>query len=220
MSPRNEIRGATSRRLAVEMPPGLVQLASNARRQKFTKGALIIQEHDIGTCMFILLAGRVKAFSSDEDGRQITFGVYGAGDYFGEMVLDGGVRSASVMALDNCECAAIDLEDLLVCMQNDSAVAMAILRRVIARARAATAAARSLALHSAYKRLTHLFVDMVGTEGALPIQILDLSHQDIAARIGASREMVSRLLKDLERGGYVRTSVRKVVLQKRLPSKW
>jgi CRP/FNR family transcriptional regulator, cyclic AMP receptor protein len=220
MGIRNEARGANDR-LPVEMPLGLAELASRARCQKFAKGALIIQEHDPGTSMFILVSGRVKAFSTDEDGREITFGVYEAGDYFGEMALDGGARSASVMALEHCECAPIDLDELLVCIQNDPAVAMALLRRVIARARAATAAARSLALYSAYKRLTHLFVDIAGTKkGNLPIEISDLSHQDIAARIGASREMVSRLLKDLERGGYVKTTVRKVVLLKKLPIKW
>lgn len=207
--------------LPVEMPLGLAALAGKARCQKYAKGALIIQEHDPGTSMFILVSGRVKAFSTDEDGREITFGVYGAGDYFGEMALDGGVRSASVMALEPSECAPIDLNELRICIQNDPEVAMALLRRVIARARAATAATRSLALYSAYKRLTHLFVDIAGTKkGTFPIEISDLSHQDIGGRIGASREMVSRLLKDLERGGYVKTTVRKVVLLKKLPSKW
>jgi CRP/FNR family cyclic AMP-dependent transcriptional regulator len=203
------------------MATGLRGLAEAARKQRYDKGALIIEEHDAGNSMYILLRGRVKVFSLDEDGREITYGIYGAGDYFGEMALDGGARSASVMTLEPSECAVVHLTELTACLQRDPVFAMTLIKRIIARARAATAAARSMALDSAYERLARLFAEMAdGKLGIEPVRLPDISHQELASRIGTSREMVSRLLKDLEKGGYVETGIRKIVLLKKLPMRW
>ena len=203
------------------MAPSLAELASRVRRQHYAKGALIVEEGDAGGHMYILLEGRVKAFSMDDDGREITYAVYGAPDYFGEMIMDGGVRSASVMAVEPCECAVVSMPELTAFLAQDSSFALNLIKRLIARARAVTASARGMALNSAYERLVRVLEHMAGDRlGSEPVLLRDVSHLDLARWIGTSREMVTLLLNDLEKGGYIEIGVRRIVLLKKLPARW
>ncbi len=203
------------------MEVGLRDLAAGARKQRYSKGALIVQEGDAGSHVYILLQGSVKAFSMDDDGREITYATYRALDYFGEMILDGGVRSSSVTTLEPSDCAVVPIADLTAYLQRDPLFSLFLIKRLITRARAASAAARSMALESAYERLVRVLIHLAGNQfTSEPLEIRDVSHLDLAGWIGTSREMVTRLLNDLEKGGYVETGVRRIVLHKKLPARW
>ena len=187
----------------------------------YARNAIVISEGDVGDSLFVLTRGSVKVFCSDAEGRELTYGIITTGDYFGEMSLDGGPRSASVMALENCSCAVIPGAEVKKYMLQVPAFALALLTQVIHRARTATDAARGMALLDVYGRVI-AFLEGIHGEGVPgePVEIQPITHQDIANRVGASREMVSRLLKDLERGGYVTLGVKRITLLKKLPNHW
>jgi CRP/FNR family cyclic AMP-dependent transcriptional regulator len=197
------------------------RLAPLGRRQRFRAGAVIIQEGDRGDSLFILLSGRVRTFVENEDGRELTLGFYSAGDCLGEMALDGGPRSASVIAEEATVCSVIDRATLTAFIAEHPDFAFVLLARVIHRARLATETARGLALLDVYGRLTRL-LDSIAVPGPDGTRALaePMTHQTIASIVGASREMVSRIMKDLETGGYVRREGRRYVILRDLPAHW
>jgi CRP/FNR family cyclic AMP-dependent transcriptional regulator len=182
------------------LPPALRALAARGTPRSYRKGTLIIEEGTQGDTLYLLLAGKVKAFSSDARGREVVYGVYGAGDYFGEMSLDGGPRSASVMAETQCACAVLTRQTLREHIKAEPEFAFELLERVIRRAR--------------LESLSEVRID-----GSRVLQGR-MTHAGIAARVGCSREMVSRLMKDLSAGGYLRTEGGGVTLLKALPHRW
>jgi CRP/FNR family cyclic AMP-dependent transcriptional regulator len=187
------------------LPPALRTLAARGTPRSYRKGTLIIEEGTQGDTLYLLLAGRVKAFSSDARGREVVYGMYGPGDYFGEMSLDGGPRSASVIADSACTCAVLARQTLREYIKAEPEFAFELLARVIGRARLATQSARSMALLDVYGRVVQLLESMAVRQ-ADDLRVIDqhLTHAEIAARVGCSREMVSRLMKDLVAGRYLR----------------
>lgn len=189
--------------------------------RSYARNAIVISEGDVGDSLFVLTRGSVKVFCSDAEGRELTYGIISTGDYFGEMSLDGGPRSASVMALENCSCVVIPGGEVKKYMLEVPAFALALLTQVIHRARTATDAARGMALLDVYGRVVAFLEGVHGVANPNePVEIHPVTHQDIANRVGASREMVSRLLKDLEKGGYVTLGVKRITLLKKLPAHW
>ena len=208
------------------LPPGLMSaslfaLAERGEIRRYRKGTLLIQEGDQGDTIFIILSGRLRAFSAGENDREITYGTYGAGDYLGEISLDGGPRSASVITLETSQCAVVSRRTLERFIAERPDFAFELLAKVIRRARAATLNARQLALNDVYGRLKLLLGALAVLQADGTLRVTDrLTHQDMANRLGCSREMVSRLLKDLERGGYVTVQDARLVLTKPLPQRW
>ena len=198
-------------------------LATRGIVRSYPKKAVLINEGEKGDSLYVLVKGCVKAFSMDEDGREITYSIIQAGDYFGEMSLDGGPRSASVITLEASTCCVLsraEVEEHLVAYPE---FAMNILAQVIRRARIATEAARNMALLDVYGRLVAMLEKYDGPSTRNPddsVTLDAITHQEIASRVGASREMVSRLLKDLQRGGYVRMATKQIVLLRKLPARW
>jgi CRP/FNR family cyclic AMP-dependent transcriptional regulator len=203
------------------LPEALRTLAARGVQRSYRKGTLIIEEGSHGDTLYLLLRGKVKAFSSDARGREVTYGVYSAGDYFGEMSLDGGPRSASVIAEQACVCAVLTRQSLHEHIAAEPAFAFELIGRVIRRARLATQSARSMALLDVYGRVVQLLESLavVQADGSRVIAER-LTHAEIAARVGCSREMVSRLMKDLERGGFLEATDAGIQLPRRLPLRW
>lgn len=197
-------------------------LAQRGQRRHYRKGTLLIQEGDQGDSVFFIISGRVKVFSTDADDHEFTFSILNPGDYFGEMSLDGGNRSASVITIEATECAVLTKADVRAHMTEDPDFAFELLTTAIRCAREATRAARGLALGGGVYGRFAAFLDLAAR--ALPdgTRIIDevLTQQEIASRIGSSREMVSRILKDLVAGGYVAVCNRRWVVLKKLPVKW
>ncbi len=200
--------------------PALRTLAARGTVRSYRKDVLIIQEGDFGDTLYILLSGRVKVFASGDNDREVVIDTYGPGEYVGELALDGGPRSASVITLEPTVCAVVTRITLRDHIAAHPDFAFELLARVIRRARRATASVKNLALLDVYGRVRKLFDDLaVEREGVRSIPER-LTHQEIAERVGASREMISRLLKDLERGGYLATEDRVITLLKKLPPAW
>ena len=219
------MRAATSPEpdFSVIPQPRLRALAQRGTLRRYRKGTVVMEEGDRGDLMLIVLAGRLRAYSvSQHADREVTYGVYGAGDLVGEMSLDGGVRSASVMTLEPTTCSMVTRETVRNYIAEEPEFAFDLISRVIERARRATHTARSLALTDAYGRLSELLTGLAvpQADGSKVIHER-LTHQEIANRIGCSREMVSRLMKDLETGGYLhKVAERHWMIAKGLPTRW
>ena len=204
------------------LTPSLRSLALRGVIRRYSKKTLLMNEGEEGDSLWVLLKGSVKAFSVDQGGREIIYGKVHAGDYFGEMSLDGGPRSNSVMTLEPCVCAVLSRVDVSEHLAVEPEFAIDLLVQVIRRARAVTDAARNLALLDVYSRLVAALEENMDVDalelGAVTLE--PVTHQEIAGRVGASREMVSRLMKDLERGGYIKMSPKRITLLKKLPTRW
>ena len=199
----------------------LRELAAQGDVRRYRKGTIVIAEGDVGDTLFIILAGQVKAYSVDASDKEITYGVFGVGEYVGEMALDGAPRSSNVLTLQACTCAVITRARLLAFIALRPEFALELLAKVIRRLRATTHNARSLAFIDVYGRLTQCLHDLAQPLPDGTHRIADhLTHQEIASRVGCSREMVSRILKDLETGGYLQFDQRRIVLMKKLPLRW
>lgn len=198
-----------------------VVLAERGKRRIYRKGTILIEEGDTGESVFIILSGRVKVFSTDADDHEITYAMLGAGDYFGEMSLDGGPRSASVITMEPTECSVVGRAEVRAYMAENPDFAYELLVTAIRRAREATRIARGLALGDVYSRLVAFLTNAakLQTDGVKQLEER-LTQQEIASRIGCGREMVSRILKDLKLGGYVSTRDRRILVLKKLPDHW
>ena len=210
--------------------PRLKALAQLGTVRKYKKNSVLIEEGDIGNSIYILLQGRIKAFSRSPEwqDKEVTYGVYGAGDLLGEMSLDGRPRSANVSTIEPSVCSVVSKEALKQYIAQEPEFAFDLLGIVIERARHATMAVRSMVMHDTYGRLRDLLGNQVANStpeihGTQEIRAFanKISHQELANQIGCSREMVSRLLKDLEKGGYItQTLDKRIAIVKPLPSKW
>lgn len=203
------------------LPDTLRPLAQRGEVKRFRKHQRLIAEGTLGDTLFIILAGRLRAYSADERGREIVYGIYGPGEYLGEMSLDGGPRSASVVAQEAAVCAVITRHTLQEYVAANPSFAFELIGRVIRRARIATRSARSMALLDVYGRVVQLLEQMAETEADGTRVVRErLTHQEIANRVGCSREMVSRLMKDLDKGGHVQNLDGELRLAPRLPTHW
>jgi CRP/FNR family cyclic AMP-dependent transcriptional regulator len=206
--------------LAAGWPPSRRFLAQRGERHAYRVGTILINEGDRGSSLFVVLRGRLKVFSINSDGHEITYGILEPGDIFGEMSLDGGPRSASVMALETCTCAVLSRAVVRRYVRANPEFALELINVVIHRARTATRVARGLALDSAYRRLA-TFLELEArpaTAGALP-SIRHYTHLEIASRIGTSRETVTRLLKELSQSGSISVNRYTLTLLKVLPER-
>lgn len=209
--------------LIAHLPAELRTLAARGVVRSYPKKAVLINEADTGDSLYVLIKGSVKVFSMDENGREITYATIHEADYFGEMSLDGGPRSASIITIEPTTCSIVSrvaVEEHLVAHPE---FAMNLVVQVIRRARAATDAARNMALLDVYGRLVsvlekHDGASIKNADGSIVLE--SITHQEIASRVGASREMVSRLLKDLEKGNYIEMGTKRIVLLKKLPARW
>lgn len=196
-------------------------LARRGVPRRYRRGTLLIEEGTQGDTLYLLLEGRVKVFTVDARDRELVYAFYGPGDLFGEMSLDGGPRSASVVTLEPSLCIFVTRQTLLDHIAEHPEFALELLGRVIQRARVATAHARNMGLMDVYGRLVHLFESTAApdADGRLLVSPR-LTQHDLSARLGCSREMVSRILKDLVDGGFVELQPQAYRLLRPLPKGW
>lgn len=188
--------------------------------RSYPKNTIIVTEGDKTDSLYVILEGRVKAFVSDGEGHDMVLSTQGPGEYFGEMVLDEGPRSASIMTLEPSRFLVVQKSEFREFVTKSPAFALSLIEKLIGRARALTASVKSLALMDVYGRVAHLLLELAedGDDGLVIPQ--RLTQQEIASRIGASREMVSRILKDLSTGGYLTQSRVGIVLHRKPPEHW
>lgn len=179
-------------------------LTTVVTRRSTTRGSIIMAAGDPTDSLYIILSGRLKVMMSDADGKEVILSILGAGEFFGEMgLIDDNPRSASVVAIEPCELLAITRRDFKKCMTENAEMAMAVMRGLVRRLREADRKIGSLALLDVYGRVARLLLDMSETVDGQKMVTKRLPKQDIAKMIGASREMVSRVMKDLQTGGFI-----------------
>jgi len=186
----------------------------------FPKQAVIVNQGDETDSLYIILSGRVKVFLSDDTGKEVVLGTQGPGEYFGEIVLDGGPRSASVMTLEPCRFVVVPTQKFRDFLRTHPDFSVHLIEKLIRRTRALTDSVESLALMDVYGRVARLLLEL-GTEEEGKVVINEkLTQQDIANRVGASREMISKIFKDLSSGGYIALEGRRITINKTLPRHW
>lgn len=199
--------------------PGVRALAALGRVRSYPKQTVIIQEDDAADTVYIVLAGRARVYSSAPDGRDVVLDVLGPGEIIGEMALDGSPRSASVMTMEPTTVAVLDAAILRERLKSDVDLAMMLVTELLGRLRRTSRVVKQFALGDVYERLAVVLNDLfVASPGGDTIE--GLTQQDLADRIGSSRDMVNRIFRELEKGGYVEVARRRITRLKTLPARW
>jgi CRP/FNR family cyclic AMP-dependent transcriptional regulator len=204
------------------LPKALLDaIAARGGTRSFQANAILINEGDSSDSLYIVLAGRVKVYSSAEDGRTIVLCEHGPGEYFGELSLDGAQRSVSVITLEPTQCRLVPGAELKQFMAAEPDFAVHLTHKLIRMVRRLTGQVKSLALQDMYGRVVRVLTEMSEAEGAQRVVRQKLTQQDIADRIGSSREMVNRIMKELTAGGYVAMrDDKQLVICKKPPAAW
>jgi len=196
-------------------------ISSLAVTRSFPKNTLVICEGDRSDSLYLILSGKVKVFLSDEEGKEVTLNMQSEGEYFGELaILDEAPRSASVMTTEETKLAILSKSAFDKCMEEQPAMALTVMRGLARRLRELTENVRSLALMDVYGRVARLLLEMAEESDDKKVIKQRLTQRDIASMVGASREMVSRILRDLSVGGYITVENKIITINERLPAAW
>jgi CRP-like cAMP-binding protein len=182
---------------------GLIKLGDV---RSWSKGSQVISEGERGETLYIILSGKAKVTLYGESGKEIVLSIIGEGDFFGEMsLLDGEPRSANVEVAKDMECLVIKRTNFLNYLKEHPSVAVQLLIYQTMRLREADRKIGGLALLDVCGRIAHTFIGIARKEGKRSdvISIDRITHEDIAAMIGSSREVVSRALKKMSEEGYI-----------------
>lgn len=208
----------------------LEQLAAQTRELTFRKNAVLMNEGDPGESMFVIKNGSVKVFLSDEDGRELVLYEQGPGAVIGDIaLLDNEPRSASVMTLEPATALIIGKQAFLDCLRQSPDTAINIIRSLTARLRDATEGSRRLALDNVYRRLVDKLHELASVDPDTGVDSDALSppslpkkysHQELGNMIGASREMVGKIIAELVKGDYVEVREGRMHLLRKLPRNW
>ena len=198
----------------------LKTLSAQGVVKAYPKNAIIVSEGDETDSFYVILNGRVKVYVSDEEGREVVLRSQGPGDYFGEMVLDGGPRSASVVTLEPSRFAVVGKQRFRDFLYEHPAFSIHLVEKLIQRTRALTENVKSLALMDVYGRVARLLLELAIKENGRLVVPERLTQQDIANRVGSSREMISRIFKDLVAGGYISIDSKRITVLKNPPRHW
>ena len=208
---------STSSSAADRLPkPLLDALAEHGGVRQFPAHAILINAGDSTDSLYIVLSGRLRA----ENGREVVLAELGPGEYLGELSIDGEKRSASVRTLEPSTCCVVQGAELRPFLADHPDFAMHLTEKLIRMVRRLTEQVKSLALQDVYGRVARMLMELsepVGSERIVPIK---LTQQDIAARVGSSREMVNRVMKELTAGGYVALRDGRLAICRKLPAAW
>lgn len=192
----------------------------HAVTRRYRKSTVIIEQGDAANSLYILRAGRVKVFASNGQGREIIFNEQGEGAVLGELALLAGIpRTASVMTLVDSEFLVLSRQAFDDCLADHPEITLNLVRYLALRVQQLTESVSDFALMDVYGRIAKLLQETATTEGDRTITP-KLTHQQIADFVGASREMVSKILKDLKVGGYVDVEGKRYILLRKLPVHW
>ena len=200
--------------------PLLDAIAPHGLVRSFPAQAILINEGDATDSLYIVLSGRVKVYASSEDGRELVLSEYGPGSYFGELSLDGERRSASIKAIEACTCRVVQGAQLRRFLEAHPDFAMHLNRKLIRMVRRLTEQLSSIALQDVYGRVVRVLTELSEPVGEERVLRHKLTQQDIADRIGCSREMVNRVMKALTAGGYVAQRDGRLAILRKLPLAW
>ena len=199
----------------------LESLASHAKIKTLQKNSIVINEGDETGSFHIILSGGVRVYVSDENGKELTLCVNGVGKYFGELaLLDDEPRSASVITTEKSTFGIISKAEFISWLAKHPDAAFSIIKGFSNKIRVLTDKVRALALSDVYGRLVIELQNMSEERNGVRIITNKPTQQDLANLIGASREMVSKIFKELVKGGYITIEGNSLIINRNLPSKW
>jgi CRP/FNR family transcriptional regulator, cyclic AMP receptor protein len=203
--------------LAVLSEDELALLARVVSRKSYARGNQILAAGDPTDSLYILISGRIKVFMSDLDGKEVILSILEPNEFFGEMgLIDNSPRSASVVALEPCELISISKSDFRRCLADNFDMAMTVMRGLVKRLREADRQIGSLALMDVFGRVARLLLESAEVIDGEKVVTRKLSKQDIARMIGASREMVSRVMKHLQESGHIEVRGDTIVMRENI----
>lgn len=192
-----------------------------AVKKTFPKNTILFSEGDRTDSLYLISSGKVKVTMNDEEGKEIVLSILGPHEYFGEMALmDGEPRSAYVVTRETTNVLIISRGDFRNVLSSNSNIAFNIIKGLLKRLREADKKIESLALNDVYGRIARLFVNFARPVDQKLVIEEKLTHQDIANMVGSSREMVSRILKELSIGDYITIDKKNITINKKLPYSW
>jgi len=181
-------------------------IADSVVKRRFRRGELVVEHGRKSNALFILLNGRARVLTADSRGREVILAVLHPGDYVGEMsLIDDSPHSATVRAEVQTDMLVLGRAEFARCLPENSTLSYAIMHGLVQRLRAADRQIESLALLDVYGRVARALLEMAEADGDRKIIRNKVSRQDLAKVVGASREMVSRVMKDLEERGMIET---------------
>ncbi len=184
-----------------------VSVADAVVKRRFKRGEVIVEQGKKTNALFILLNGRARVVTADSRGREVILATLRPGDHIGEMsLIDNEPHSATVRAEVQTDVLMLGRTEFARCLPENSSMAYAVMRGLVQRLRQADRKIESLALMDVYGRVARALLEFASEVGDGALLIRErLSRQDIAKMVGASREMVSRVMKDLEERGFIQT---------------
>ena len=201
------------------LPPSLLAaLAARGNSRSFRAQTILLNEGDAGGSLYIVLSGRLRVYASSPEGRDVILSEHGPGEYVGERSLDGTPRSASVKAVEATTCCVVAAAQVPEFLAEHPEFALHLTQKLTRMVRRLTEQVKSLALQDVYGRMVRLLMELSEPVGDERVVREKLTQQDIADRVGSSREMVNRVMKDLTTGGYVVVRDGRHVIQKKLPA--
>ena len=203
------------------LSPAMRAVAAQGVERRYKRGTIVIAEGEPGAALYFIESGLLRSYSERADGQQFTFGLHGPGDYIGEFTLDGKPRAASVIVEQAAVCRIVQRDALLRAIAAEPTLAFELLSHVIGRVRELSARARDLALNDAYGRLAlWLRESSVPEADGTRCVTQAVTQAQLAQTLGCSRPMVTRLLGDLVKGGYLRQDSGRWRLLRALPARW
>jgi CRP/FNR family transcriptional regulator, cyclic AMP receptor protein len=192
---------------AMLTPAQAETIANAVSKQRFKRGECLVAQGDISDALYIILSGRTRVLMTDSKGREVILATLRTGDYIGEMsLIDNEAHSATVTAEVQTDVLVLGREAFSRCLGENMSMAYAIMRGLVHRLRGADQKIGSLALMGVYGRVaTVLLENAVPGENGEHLIRDKISRQDLAKMVGASREMVSRVMKDFEENGFIET---------------
>ena len=174
-------------------------------KRRFKRGEALVEQGQKSNALFILLTGRARVITSDSRGREVILATLAQGDYLGEMsIIDNEPHSATVRAEVQTDMLMLGRAEFARCLTENASMSLVVMRGLVKRLRHADRKIESLALLDVYGRVAHALLDFAVADAQGQLLVKDkISRQDLAKMVGASREMVSRVMKDLEERGFI-----------------
>lgn len=199
----------------------LRSLASHAAIKTFPKNAIVINEGDETASFHIILSGRVRVYVSDENGKELTLSIDGGGKYFGELaLLDDEPRSASVITTEKSVCGIISKVEFKAWLNKHPDAPFSLIKGLAKKIRTLTDKVRVVALLDVYGRLIIELQNMAEDRNGVRVIPTRPTQQELANMIGSSREMISKIFRELIIGGYITIDGKSLIINKKFPSSW
>jgi CRP/FNR family cyclic AMP-dependent transcriptional regulator len=198
----------------------LADLAKLGETRTWEPGTTVVEEGAPADSLYIIHGGLLRAVVAGDGGRRVELNTLGPGEIFGELMLSGAVRAATVEVIQRARLTRVGRAEVERALAERPELALHLIQRLVQRVRVLTGTVRRLASVDVYGRLVGMFDALAVDDGERRVVPGPLSQSRIAERLGASKSMVNRLLQDLARGGYIAMQGGRIEVLKALPARW